>query len=54
MTRVQHVLSAAARVFKGHALAAAGKPCEPVESTETLLCDRAACLPVNSDLVRLG
>ncbi len=54
MTRVQHVLSAAARVFKGHALAAAGKPCEPVESTETLLCDLSACLPVSSDLVRLG
>jgi hypothetical protein len=54
MTRVQHVLSPAARVFKGHALAAAGKACDPVESTETLLCDLATRLPVDSDLVRLG
>lgn len=50
-TRAQHVLSAAARTFKGHALAAAGIPCDSVEPAETLLCD--ACSPVDSDLVRL-
>jgi hypothetical protein len=54
MTTVQHVLSAAARVFKGHALAAAGTPCDPVESTETLLCDLATRRPAGSDLTRLG
>ncbi|MBW0019829.1 MAG: hypothetical protein JO236_20080 [Mycobacterium sp.] len=37
MTRVQYVLSAAARVFKGHALAAAGIGCGSVDPTETLL-----------------
>jgi hypothetical protein len=41
MTRTQHVLSAAARRFKGYALAAAGLPCESVDPTETLLCDMA-------------
>jgi hypothetical protein len=41
MTRVQHVLSPAARVFKGYALAAAGTPCDSVEPTETLLSDMA-------------
>ena len=50
-TRAQHVLSAAARTFKGHALAAAGITCDSVEPAETLLCD--ACSPVDSDLVRL-
>lgn len=45
MTRVQHVLSAAARVFKGYALAAAGTPCDSVEPTETLLCDMATSAP---------
>jgi hypothetical protein len=35
----QHVLSAAARRFKGYALVAAGIPCAPVDPTETLLCD---------------
>jgi hypothetical protein len=50
-TRAQHVLSAAARRFKGHALAAAGIPCDSVEPAETLLCD--ACSPVDSDLVWL-
>jgi hypothetical protein len=54
MTPVQHVLSAAARVFKGHALAAAGIPDEPVDPTETLLCDMAPFLPVDSELIRLG
>ena len=37
MTRVQHTLSAAARVFKGHALAAAGIRCDSIDPTETLL-----------------
>ncbi len=35
----QHLLSAAARRFKGHALAAAGIPDVTVGPTETLLCD---------------
>lgn len=39
MTRAQHVLSAAARKFKGYALAAAGIPSALVEPTETLLCE---------------
>lgn len=38
MTRAQHVLSAAARRFKGYALAAAGVPSALVEPSETLLC----------------
>jgi hypothetical protein len=54
MTRVQHVLSAAARVFKGHALAAAGIPFTSVDPTETLLCDPTICSPVDSELIRLG
>jgi hypothetical protein len=54
MTRVQHMLSAAARVFKGYALAAAGFSDEPVDPTETLLCDMAPFLPVDSELIRLG
>jgi hypothetical protein len=54
MTRVQHVLSAAARVFKGHALAAAGIPCHSVDPTEMLLCDPATRSPVDSELIRLG
>lgn len=54
MTEVRHLLSAAARVFKGHALAAAGTPCDPVEPTETLLCDLATSLPVDSALIGLG
>ena len=41
MTRVQYVLSAAARVFKRQALTAAGIICETVDSTETLLSDVA-------------
>lgn len=44
MTRVEHVLSAAARVFKGHALAAAGMPCDSIAPTETLLCDMRSWL----------
>lgn len=43
MTRTHHVLSAAARRFKGHALAAAGIACGPVDPTETLMCDAATC-----------
>jgi hypothetical protein len=54
MTRVQHLLSAAARAFKGHALAAAGMPCNSVDPTETLLCDLATRSPVDSELIRLG
>ncbi len=54
MTRAQHVLSSGARVFKGYALAAAGISCGTVDPTETLLCDLSACLPVNSELIRLG
>ncbi|MFZ1178937.1 MAG: hypothetical protein WAO15_22300 [Mycobacterium sp.] len=51
MTRAQHVLSAAARAFKGYALAAAGIPCATVDPTETLLCDAYA--RVDSQLIRL-
>ncbi len=54
VTGVQHVLSAAARAFKGHALAAAGIACPSVDPAETLLCDLAECSPVNSELIRLG
>jgi hypothetical protein len=52
MTSAQHVLSAAARKFKGYALAAAGFPGTPVEPTETLLCE-VSCSRVHSELVRL-
>jgi hypothetical protein len=52
MTRAQHVLSAAARKFKGYALAAAGIPGISVEPTETLLCE-ASWSRVDSELVRL-
>ena len=51
MTRAQHVLSLAARTFKGYALGAAGIDCVAVDPTETLLCD--ADFPVASQLVRL-
>lgn len=54
VTRVQHVLSGAARVFKGYALAAAGIGCAAVDSTETLLRNTATWLPVESELIRLG
>lgn len=53
-TRVQHVLSAAAQVFKGYALSAAGIACDSVGPTESLLCDMTTCLPVDSELIRLG
>jgi hypothetical protein len=52
MTRVQHVLSAAARKFKGYALAAAGIPGTSVEPTETLLCE-STCWRADSEAVRL-
>jgi hypothetical protein len=52
MTRVQHVLSAAARKFKGYALAAAGIPGTSVEPTETLLCE-SSCWRADSEAVRL-
>ena len=51
-TRAQHVLSAAARTFKGYALAAAGIPNTTVDLTETLLCDarsRSDSEPVRLD-----
>ncbi len=51
LTRAQHVLSAAARTFKGHALAAAGIGCGAVGPTETLLCEASA--PVDPELIRL-
>jgi hypothetical protein len=52
-TTVQHVLSAAARAFKRHALTAAGVS-ETVGPTETLRSDMKACLPVDSELVPVG
>ena len=52
MTSAQHVLSAAARKFKGYALAAAGFPGVSVEPTETLLCE-SSWSRVDSELVRL-
>ena len=54
VTLAQHVLSGAARVFKGYALGAAGIGCDAVDSTETLLRNTATCLPVESELIRLG
>src|SRR6516165_10700704 len=53
MTRAQHVLSAAARRFKGYALPAAGIGCHSVDPTETLLCDLASRWRVDSGLIRL-
>jgi hypothetical protein len=49
-TTVQHVLSAAARAFKRHALTAAGVSAT-VGPTETLRSDMKACLPVDSELI---
>lgn len=40
MTRAQHVLSAAARRFKGYALEAAGIRCDSVDPVEAMLTDR--------------
>lgn len=51
MTRAQHVLSAAARTFKGQALVAAGLYCNAIPFTEELLWD--GCSVVDSELVRL-
>ena len=53
MTRGQHVLSAAARRFKGYALTAAGIACDSVDPTETLLCDMATRSAVDSELIPL-
>lgn len=50
-TRAQHVLSGAARMFKGYALAAAGIPDTTVDRTETLLCDVST--GADSGLIRL-
>jgi hypothetical protein len=50
---VQHVLSAAARAFKRHALAADGIPGR-VGPTETLRSDMKASLPVDSELIPVG
>jgi hypothetical protein len=52
-TTVQHVLSAAARAFKRHALTAAGVS-EAVGPTEMLRSAMKACLPVDSELVPVG
>jgi hypothetical protein len=52
-TAVQHVLSNAARVFKRHALTAAGISAA-VDPTETLRSDMKACLPVDSELIPVG
>jgi hypothetical protein len=52
-TRAQHVLSAAARRFKGYALAAAGIGCHTVDPTETLLCDMPNRSPADSAPIRL-
>jgi hypothetical protein len=52
-TTVVHVLSAAARAFKRHALTAAGIP-NAVGPTETLRSDMKACLPVDSELIPVG
>ncbi|TVS85448.1 hypothetical protein [Mycobacterium helveticum] len=51
MSRAQHVLSAAARTFKGHALAAAGIVGDAVAPVEPLRCD--AWSPAEPQLVRL-
>jgi hypothetical protein len=53
MTRAQHLLSVAARRFKGYALTAAGIPCNSVDAAEPLLCDMATCSRVDSGLIRL-
>ncbi|MHC9297228.1 hypothetical protein ACRCUN_32615 [Mycobacterium sp. LTG2003] len=49
--RAQYRLSAAARAFKAHALAAAGRAAEPVDSVETIFrCGHASRL-MDTDLV---
>lgn len=52
LTQAQHLLSGAARRFKGAALAAAGTPCGSVGFTETLLCG-ANSSHSDSELIRL-
>lgn len=52
-TTVQHVLSAAARAFKRHALEAAGVA-GAVAPIETLRSDMKASLPVDSELIPVG
>jgi hypothetical protein len=52
LTTAQHLLSSAARRFKGAALAAAGISCGPVDFTEMLLCD-ATRTQRESELIRL-
>lgn len=51
LTKAQHLLSGAARRFKGAALAAAGIPCGSVGFTETLLCHPRSS--GDSELIRL-
>lgn len=51
MAEARYVLSAAARMFKGYALAAAEIPCAAVGPTEMMLWD--ACSRRGSELVRL-
>jgi hypothetical protein len=48
---VQHQLSAAAQVFKAHALAAAAVPDVPIAPTETFRSGIMACPSVAADLV---
>lgn len=52
LVKAQHLLSGAARRFKGAALAAAGSPCGSVGFTETLLCG-ATRASGDSELIRL-
>ena len=52
LTTAQHLLSSAARRFKGAALAAAGISCGSVDFTEMLLCD-ATRTQRESELIRL-
>ncbi|BBY39625.1 hypothetical protein MMAN_37590 [Mycobacterium mantenii] len=49
--RAQHLLSGAARMFKGYALAAEGIPGATVHATEALLCDVGS--GTDSELIRL-
>jgi hypothetical protein len=52
LSTAQHLLSSAARRFKGVALGAAGITCGPVDFTETMLCGATrACR--DSELIRL-
>ncbi|OBG73874.1 MULTISPECIES: hypothetical protein [unclassified Mycobacterium] len=51
ITRSQHRLSAAARTFKGYALAAEGVSGITVDPVEALLCDVRS--PIDTELIRL-